>query len=155
MDLPSPNRLHHNARPTRKGHNFINKTLKYLSEYNYAADMRFRHYSIIVKAGKILGMGASSFKSHNMPRIPILLGESNRELDCILTLHSEMSAILSVKNKDNLKGSTIFVARMSQLHGERLSCPCESCEYYLRKYGIERVVYSTDKPGVWYEARLH
>lgn len=155
MDLPSPNRLHINASPTRKGNRFINKTLQILSEYPYPTNMHFRHAALIIgKGGKILSYGFSSFKPHPMPRIPILLGKSNRDLDNILTIHAEMDAIKRVANPENLKGATIFVARVSHKHGERLSCPCESCEYYIRKYGIERVIYSTDVPGVWFETKI-
>lgn len=160
-NFPSPNRLHLGSRKSRKSRKFADKVIQLIKTSNFPDQLTERHAAIIIRGGKIIGFGVNTLKVHPMVLEPVLRGQSNRLVtvnlignpNVLLTLHAEMVAIRSVRNKELLRGSTIFVGRYSKFHGEMLSCPCESCEYYLKKYGIKRAVYSTNS-GDWFEANI-
>lgn len=152
-DEPSPNRLHLNAKRASRSRRFYEKTMNLIKNSYFSEDLRIRHGAIIIKGGAIIGQGINSMKNHPMAFYPILIGESNREIGNVLTIHAEMQAIKSVKNKKNLKGSIMFVGRLSLDLKERMSCPCESCEFYIKKYGIQKVIYSVGN-NEWMEVKI-
>lgn len=54
-------------------------------------------------------------------------------------MHAEAAAIRDAVRKGvSLKGATIYVARDSAL----MSRPCSSCLKLIKKYGIEKIVYT-------------
>ncbi len=158
---PKPNRLHSSARKSNKSRKYFDKTIDLIKTSYFPVELTERHAAIIIKGGNIIGFGVNSLKAHPMVLEPVLRGKSDRTMaitmygspTSLLTLHAEMVAIRNCRNKESLRGATMFVARYSPFHGEMLSCPCQSCEYYLKKYGIQRVVYST-QTGEWYESTI-
>lgn len=152
-DEPFPNRLHLFAKKSNRSRKFYDKTIDLIRNSVYSDDLRIRHGAIIIKGGNIIGQGINSMKNHPMAFLPIIMGESNREIGNVLTIHAEMQAIKSVKNKKNLKGSVMFVGRLSLDQKERMSCPCESCEFYIKKYQIQKVVYSIGN-NEWMEVKV-
>lgn len=148
------NQLHQKGRKTNRGRFFMDQIIKIIEKSEYPQKLkRHKHAAIIVKGGKIIGVGINSMKPHPMALPRNIMNTGERTLDEIYTIHAEMAAIRSVKNKENLKGTTIFVGRLSDCWGETLSCPCPICTFYLKKYGIQRAIYSTND-GHWFEARI-
>jgi deoxycytidylate deaminase len=60
------------------------------------------------------------------------------------TIHAEMDAISRVKNKQHLKGATIYVARKGRNQKAGMSCPCKMCQGLISKYGLKKAVFTTD-----------
>lgn len=60
-------------------------------------------------------------------------------------MHAELAAILKIKNKDDLRGASIYVYRISkkknQLQGN--SRPCPACLAKIKEVGIKTMYYTT------------
>lgn len=151
----NPKKIHNQSFPFPSRQNkFTKACIELLNSANFDKFMQFKHASLIVKNGKIIGSGVNNAKSHPMAIKPVLwMNKNSPLLDSLWTLHAEMCAIKSVKNKNQLNGASIYIARQSICHGMRLSAPCEFCEYYIRKYKISRVIYTTDDQH-WNEVRI-
>jgi deoxycytidylate deaminase len=151
---PQNNELHKKAKKSSRSKYFSNKVMELIRESYFPETLKIRHGAILVKGGKIIAFGVNSAKNHPMAFEPILRGKSNRDIANVLTLHAEMNCFRSIKNKENINGSIMYVGRLSQDKNERMSCPCESCQYYLQMYGVRKVVYSTGNENEWYEVRI-
>ncbi len=66
--------------------------------------------------------------------------------------HAELSAILSVRNKQRLKGATMIVFRRRKDGSLGNARPCERCQELLDSYGFKTFLYTTDN-GWCTEAR--
>jgi tRNA(Arg) A34 adenosine deaminase TadA len=61
------------------------------------------------------------------------------------TIHAEVAAIIRIRNKSLLKGSTMVVFRGSNIDGSPLIAkPCPTCQSILKFFGISKVVYTTN-----------
>jgi deoxycytidylate deaminase len=60
------------------------------------------------------------------------------------SIHAELDAIFKVKNKEQLKGATIYIARLGRNGYPGMSCPCRMCQSLISKYGLKRAVFTTD-----------
>lgn len=95
--------------------------------------------AVIVKNRRVIGSGQNSRKSHPLQR---LFSKS----DLKIALHAEISAIVdALRNHDEneLRGSTIFVARVLKNGSRAIAKPCPVCERAIKAYGIE-AAYWTD-----------
>lgn len=92
--------------------------------------------AVIVSQGKIYAMGMNhQEKTH--PYIFFNGEHFNRGI------HAEISAIFKVKNKENLKGATMFVYRQTKNGDMANARPCKMCYELIKKHGIKRIVYTT------------
>lgn len=75
-------------------------------------------------------------------------------------LHAELAAIkraMAILRSDQLQNATLYVCRLKasgpQDHTATwgLAKPCRSCEAGIRKFGIKRVIYTTDMVGTYAE----
>ena len=55
-----------------------------------------------------------------------------------------MDAFSRVKNKNHLKGATIYVARKGRNDEAGMSCPCKMCQGLISKYGLKKAVFTTE-----------
>ena len=60
-------------------------------------------------------------------------------------IHAELAAIFRVKNKETLKGATIFVYRQTKNGDFANARPCAMCYELIKQYGFKKMVYTTDK----------
>ncbi len=90
--------------------------------------------AVIYIKNKPVAVGYNQIKGHPM----MLENHANKK-----TIHAELSAILSVRNKNRLKGATIVVYRERRNGDTGLSRPCESCQHILKKYGINTWTYTS------------
>lgn len=107
----------------------------FLSVARYLAtksDLRHKHGAVVVKGGRVLGMGYN--KRRNDPR-NLNPGRHRYDSGC----HAEMSALKGVADP---RGSVIFVARVNRMGDDRLSKPCEICAAELKRLGIKKVIYT-------------
>lgn len=132
----------------------MDRVIKIISNSEYDEKLkRKRHAAIIIRGGNVVGWGINSLKAHPMAIKRSVFNRRSRDLDNIFTIHAEMAAIRSVKNKELLHGATLVVGRYSECWGEMFSCPCETCAFYIEKYKIHKVIYSSN-PGEWREVIL-
>ena len=73
-----------------------------------------------------------------MKNIPRNVTDTYHQQYC--SVHAEVDALRNVKDA---VGATVYVARINRQGEQRLSKPCLSCQQYLDKRGIKRVVYTT------------
>lgn len=124
-----------------------NKIRKKYDSYPFD-EMDYRHYAIIVKGSKIISEGSNNMKSTPYAMVALnCLHKAEIHKDELRTMHAEMKAIKRVKNKDRLKGASIFVFSMNRKSEIRISKPCDLCRHYIEKYGISKVYYTAN--GHW------
>lgn len=94
--------------------------------------------AIIAKGKNILGQGMNSRRSHPLQK---LFSKS----DLKIALHAEISAIIDALRhfeESEIKGATIYVARVLK-NGQRAKAkPCEICQRALKAYGIDAVMWT-------------
>ena len=69
-----------------------------------------------------------------------------RRLDPHKTMHAEVDAIFKLKNKDQLKGSSVFIYR-ENVFGPAIARPCPICMQILKIFGIRKAYYTVN--GQW------
>ena len=126
--------------PTDKVSNkFLKLALRRILNKRYSDHIQHRHAAVIVKAGRVLSIGRNRDKTH-----PDAVGVDEKGKVFTRTIHAEMDALSKVKNKDHLKGATIYVARKGRNDEAGMSCPCKMCQGLINKYGLKRAVFTTD-----------
>lgn len=99
-----------------------------------------RHGSVVVNKKSVLGQGHNTYKSHPKWGAKILHSTGQYEFT---TVHAEANAIKNAISKGiDIKGATLYVTRV----GGKNSKPCKSCQQFIIKYGIRKVIY-TDQNG--------
>jgi len=99
--------------------------------------MQYRHGAILIKRGDILGKG------YNIPCLPA----SSRMKNMFLpdrkrpSIHAELSCLKGLRH-DQIRGSTVFVVRVSKSGELKMSFPCKRCVSLLTRKGVKKVLYS-------------
>ena len=119
-------------------HRYLRLALRKIKSEDYCDKIQHRHVAVIAKAGRILSVGRNRNKTHPDS---IFYEDGERILK---TIHAELDAISRVKNKDQLKGATIYVARLGRSGHPGMSCPCKMCQGLINRYGLKRAVFTTD-----------
>jgi len=97
------------------------------------SDLRHKHGAVVVKSGRVLGMGYNKQRNH-----PSVIMEGRHRLDC--GYHAEAVAIKDAG--ENARGATIFVARVNRQGDDLLSKPCEYCRELIVESGIKNVLFT-------------
>jgi len=118
---------------------YLRLALRRIDGEHYSKDLQYKHAAVIVKAGRVLSIGRNRDKTHPNS---ILIDEDGNSYT--LSVHAEMDAISRVKNKDQLRGATIYIARKGRTGHPGMSCPCKMCQDLINKYGMKRAVFTTD-----------
>ena len=91
----------------------------------------YLHGCVIVKGGVIISTGYNNY--------------SKGKYRSIHSMHAEMDAIKNLKEKEKLRGASLYVVRISE-RGFCNSKPCIDCTHKLIKimnlYGLGKVYYS-------------
>ena len=116
---------------SKKQRSFLNFAVR-IAE---TSELNQQHGAVIVRGGSVLSFGVNKWrnKSINPP--------TSDEYNPNLSYHAEVDAI-NHANSD-LRGATIYVARIGKDGTHRLSRPCMRCTKALKKAGIKKVVYTT------------
>jgi deoxycytidylate deaminase len=91
-----------------------------------------KHGAVIVKGGSVISVGINKSRNH-----PTIVSSEHIKTHC--SVHAEVDAMRKVKN---LKGATIYVARVNRRGQDRMSRPCDSCSRAIRESGIRKVIYT-------------
>lgn len=98
--------------------------------------------AVIVKGGSIISW------SSNVPKMNAYTSIMTDNPDCF-SIHAEVGAIFRARQKTDLRGCKMFVARITkdnkitQSRGQiALAMPCKTCMRAITNYGIKRVIYT-------------
>lgn len=94
---------------------------------------RQKHGAIIVRGGSVIGMGYNKDKNN-----PLSVSPEHIKTHC--SRHAELEAIRDAKW--NVRGATLYVARVNNLGQDRNSKPCSLCENIIRETEIKKVIYT-------------
>lgn len=120
-----------------------NKDEAYLSVARYFASKskaRKTHGAVVVKGGRVLGIGWNKNRNH-----PMIVSPEHIKTDC--SYHAEEVAIKEA-GEENVKGAIIYVARVNKSGNDRDSKPCDRCTKLIDNVGIKRVVYTYQKEKI-------
>lgn len=94
-------------------------------------DQRFKMSAIIMKRGRILGMGINKLKT------------PGSKYPHLYSVHAELAAIINAKPyKVDLRGTDIYVYRETADGVPGLAHPCKTCFGAIHEAGIHRIFYS-------------
>lgn len=97
----------------------------------YTSTERQRHGCVIVKGGRVISVGVNTFRNH-----PLFVSDPNRNS----SYHAEINAMRGVE----VRGATVYVARISRNNSPVLSAPCIFCMHAIMKSGAKRIVWTTN-----------
>ena len=108
----------------KKSHEFFFKEAGIFSEKS--GHPRFQHGSVCVRKNTIVGRGTNKGR-----------------------LHAEVSSLICGQNSQNNKSlrnspPVVFVVRVNVSGQFRNSKPCENCQRFMRRVGVQKVYFSTD-----------
>lgn len=112
------------------------KESAYLSVARYLAGKskaKKKHGAIVVKANRVLGVGYNKDRNH-----PLSISEEH--IKDHASIHAEVDAIKDAKW--NVKGATLYVARVNNHGKDRESKPCQRCKIIIEESEIKRVIYT-------------
>ena len=118
---------------------FLRLALRRIDGEEYSQGIIHRHAAVVVKAGRVLSVGRNRDNTH-----PDAVGVDEDGEVFTRTIHAEMDAFSRVKNKNHLKGATIYVARKGRNDEAGMSCPCKMCQGLISKYGLKKAVFTTE-----------
>lgn len=127
-------------RLTRRQQAYLNRAIK-LAE---ASTVRQKHGAVVVKGGSVMAVGVNSYTNDpqmfptnyfSQNKIPHLQ-RSNK-----ISIHAEVAAIRRLP-AEQLKGATIYIARITQGGQIGFSAPCENCARELLKAGVKKIIYT-------------
>ncbi len=103
-----------------------------------------RHGAIVVKGGSVLSSGVNSYS--NNPRMFPVDHFAEKKLPHMeransISVHAEIAAMRRV-SPEHLRGSIVYVARLTSRDELGNSQPCEHCASELAKAGVKRVVFT-------------
>lgn len=107
------------------------------------SDCRPKMGAVISKGGRPLGVGFNISKTR--PTFFHLDSSS---------VHAEMSALINAGASSRLAGASIYVYRELFNGDLALARPCVACISILRRYGIKKMYYTTNKAPFWACERL-
>jgi len=117
---------------------FLKLALRRIHGEDYNENIQHRHAAVVVKGGRVLAVGRNRAKTHPDS---IFYEDGQRILKSI---HAELDAISRVKNKEQLRGATIYVARLGRAGSPGMSCPCKMCQQLINKHGLKRAIFTTE-----------
>lgn len=124
------------AEVSRRDLRFLGTALKESAKSTY---FRVRIGAVLARGNYLISKGANLSTSH-----PLQCFHNNAtgRVAPAHALHAEMNAIVKAKGED-LRGSTVYVARLDRTGAFGMCRPCSACERALRGHGVSRVVYTS------------
>jgi len=126
-------------------HRYLRLAMQYANEKQYSNQIDYHLCAIIVRGGSVISVG---FNKHNTNAFVEHYADiaRGRGRDFCLSTHAEQDAILKARNKVDLRGCKIFVARRLRLNGKPgMARPCPICENALNSYGIRKAYYTINE----------
>jgi len=99
------------------------------------SDSRKQHGALVVKSGRVVGMGINKNTNN-----PLFVSPEHIKSHC--SRHAEVEAIRNARY--NVKGATLYVARVNRQGMDRNSKPCFRCQKVIRENKIKKVIYTRE-----------
>jgi deoxycytidylate deaminase len=119
----------------------LSEPIKLPSFLNLAKKMAFlssgdyRLGSVVIKAGRVLAKGINRYWNSN---------SLSKEFFKFNTVHAEMDSLGKLE-RENIKGTILYVARVRKDGSFGCSKPCSRCQKALKALGVRKIVYSTEE----------
>lgn len=121
-------------------HKFLKMAESLALKHTFDDGLEYHLCAVVVKAGKPVSIGYNNRSTNQFVEHYANLARGRR--DYCLSTHAEMDAILQARNKTDLNGCKVYVARILKLGGVAMARPCLICEQMLYNYGIKRAYYT-------------
>ena len=112
---------------------------KFARQHEFAPEMESRHCALVANGSKILGVGFNR-QGWSAKQKGRYCKRKMNEGCC--AVHAEVSALLRVANREDIKGSTVYVVRVTRNNLLAMSQPCVMCQAILREHGVRRAIFS-------------
>lgn len=100
------------------------------------SEYRWQHGAVVAKGNRLLGSAPNKFRNH--PHV-----DENNVSD-----HAEHAVIRELlKVRTDLRGCTIYIARINKSGLPTMSRPCEDCMKDILRAGIKEFVYTNEVGG--------
>lgn len=119
---------------------YLLEAVKAARENNESYDEHLEYHlaAVLVKGGQVLSTGFNGSRPNSFTR-------TFAASDHVFSTHAECDAILRARRKIDLRGSKMYVGRISKkICRIGLARPCDMCFEAARLYGIKRVYYTID-----------
>lgn len=117
---------------------YVRAAIDACREKEYDEHVEYHLAAVIVTGGRIVSIGINGPKTNSFIEAFKVTSWSN--------MHAECDAILRARRKVDLRGSKMYVARVTKQAGTVAnSRPCEMCIEACRLYGIKRICYTLDE----------
>jgi len=125
-------------------HRFLRLAFNYIDDNKY--DTQDYHLcAILVRGGSVISVGYNKLNTNAFVEHYADIARGPRRGFCLST-HAEQDAILKARNKVDLRGCKIFVARRKRLdQSPGMARPCPVCENALANYGIRKAYYTINE----------
>ena len=123
---------------------YLQMALKRAANHEYDPSADYHLCALIVRGGSVISVGynrrsTNAFVEHYTDQV------RGGGRGYSLSTHAEMDAVAQARDKTDLTGCKIYVARR-RMDGEiGLARPCEICQTVLWSYGIRKAYYTIDK----------
>lgn len=91
-----------------------------------------KHGAVIVKGGRVLSTGMNKERNH-----PKIVSSEHIKTHC--SVHAEIDAL---KKAGDVRGATMYIARVNKRGQDRSSRPCDKCYSNIINAGIKKIVYT-------------
>jgi len=118
-------------------HRHLRLALKEIDDHRFDDHLSFRLCAVLIRGGQVLSIGFNNGNRNGF----VTAYSKNR---WFTNTHAEMAAVLQVRSKIDLRGTKIFVARITRSGSVAMARPCNLCENVLYSYGIKRAIYTID-----------
>lgn len=116
---------------------YVRAAIEAAREHDYDAHLEYHLAAVIVSGGNIVSTGFNSSKTNSFIKV---FGEEHNNM------HAEVDAILRARKKVDLRGSKMYVARLTRAtQSPANSAPCAMCVEAATMYGIKRIYYTVDE----------
>lgn len=122
----------------------IESYLELAKQVSLNSQHKFKIGTVIVKGNRIISVGWNQIRYCRVGRRFTSYPES---------LHSERDCVRKM-NKEDIKGSTIFIFRSYADGSPALAYPCEDCYSMLEALSVKRVVFSCKEYPYWKMERI-
>lgn len=113
----------------RRHENLIGRAVTVARSSSY----RWQHGAVVAKGNKVLGVAPNKFR--NSPTVDV----EN------VSYHAERAVIRELlKTKGDLRGCTIYIARVNKAAETTISRPCPDCLRAIVAAGIKEIVYTNE-----------
>jgi deoxycytidylate deaminase len=119
---------------------YIDLALDKIRQTEYEPAIYARLAAVLVKGGNIISIGRNKSKLNRYTKM--MAPHEN----CV-SIHAEVDAIFGARRKIDLRGTVMYVARLTKQNQTGLAAPCSMCMETLQRYGIKKVFYTVENNG--------